>query len=48
MSREHQIPLEAAIKVHVPENADHELRKAYDAVVDTGMQFFWNQKRFPE
>jgi hypothetical protein len=47
MSREHQIPLEAAMKVHVPENADHELRKAYNTVVEIGMQFFWNQKTIP-
>jgi hypothetical protein len=46
-SREHQVPLEAAMKVHLPENADHELRKAYNAVIDTGMQFFWNQKTIP-
>jgi hypothetical protein len=45
--REHQIPLEAAMKVHVPENADHELRKAYNAAIDTGMQYFWNQKTIP-
>jgi hypothetical protein len=45
--REHQIPLEAAMKVHVPENADHELHKAYNAVLDIGMQFFWNQKTIP-
>jgi hypothetical protein len=46
-SREHQVPLEAAMKVHVPENAVHELRKAYNSVIDVGMLFFWNQKTIP-
>jgi hypothetical protein len=46
-SRNHHAPLEAAMKVHVPENADHELRKAYNSVIDVGMQYFWNQKTIP-
>jgi hypothetical protein len=29
---------------HGPENADHELRKAYNAAVDVGTIYFWDRK----
>jgi hypothetical protein len=29
---------------HGPQNADHELRKAYNAAIDVGTVFFWDRK----
>jgi hypothetical protein len=30
--------------IHGPENAEHELRKAYNSVVETGVTHFWDRK----
>lgn len=33
--------------VHGPENAEHEIRKAYNSVIETGVSYFWDQKAIP-
>ncbi len=33
--------------LHSPENAEHEIRKAYNCVIETGVTYFWNQKAIP-
>jgi hypothetical protein len=30
--------------VHGPENAEHELRKAYNTVIETGVTYFWDRR----
>ena len=32
---------------HGPDNADHELRKAYNTVVETGVTFAWDRRPIP-
>lgn len=32
---------------HGPENAEHELRKAYSCVIDTGVTHFWDRRSIP-
>jgi hypothetical protein len=33
--------------IHGPENAEHELRKAYNTVIETGVTHFWDRKVIP-
>ena len=33
--------------LHGPENAEHEIRKAYNCVIDTGVGHFWDRKPIP-
>jgi hypothetical protein len=33
--------------VHGPENAEHEIRKAYNTVVDAALGFFWDRRAIP-
>ena len=33
--------------VHGPENAEHEIRKAYNPVIDSAMEFFWDRRAMP-
>lgn len=33
--------------VHGPENAEHELKKAYNAVIDAALVHFWDRKAIP-
>lgn len=33
---------------HGPENAEHEIRKAYNCIIEAGVAHFWNKKEIPE
>ena len=35
------------IHFHGPDNAEHEIRKAYNCLVDTGVVHFWDRKSIP-
>src|SRR3954463_9939119 len=32
---------------HGPQNAEHELRKAYNLIVETGVTYFWDRRAIP-
>jgi hypothetical protein len=34
-------------QLHGPENAEHEIRKAYNCVIETGVSHFWDRKAIP-
>lgn len=40
-------PKSPEIHVHGPDNAEHELKKAYNAVMDAAVIHFWDRKGFP-
>jgi len=36
-----------SVHPHGPENAEHELRKTYNCIIETGVTYFWDQKAIP-
>lgn len=40
-------PTKSESRFHGPENADYELRKAYNCIIETGVTHFWDRKAIP-
>jgi len=38
---------DSSIHLHGPDNAENEIRKAYDCVIETGVSHFWDKRAIP-
>jgi hypothetical protein len=47
MTRRSKSDSDNVVRIHGPENADVELRKAYNCVIETGVTHFWDRRSNP-